>query len=129
MNNLKIFHWAEYWWIENTWSRLYIFPVKTWSNPIRCIFFRLFLEGGSDRLPWYWMAVSGCFRSDSFRRNPSRNPLVRIPVKTGGVPIGFVWESGAFRCSPTSDPMEYYRILRSDQWTWVIENIVFSVRT
>ncbi len=57
-------------------------------------------------------------RSDLFRCNPVRNPLVRNPMKFGSVPTDFYMEFAGFRSNPISDSIVSGRIYRLDWITW-----------
>jgi hypothetical protein len=81
--------------------------------------FQLFTATGCGQFLQWAISGSDRNRSDLFRCNPGRNPFVRIPVKLGSVPIGFIWESCEFRCYPTSYPMVSCRIHGSEWITWV----------
>jgi hypothetical protein len=70
-------------------------------------------------------------RSDLFRCNPVRNPLVRNPMKFGSVPTDFYMEFAGFRSNPISDSIVSGRIYRLDWITWVCykKNNSFLFRT
>ena len=83
---------------------------------------RCLLVDGFCRLGWLRATVYDRIWSDLFRQNPDRNPLVRIPVKTGSDLTGFISVSGDFRSVPISDFAWSWRIRRSDWMSWVMKD-------
>jgi hypothetical protein len=79
-----------------------------------------FSVGRSERLRQYPMIGFDRKRSDLFRCNPVRNPLVRIPMKFGSGPIGFYMKFVRFWRNSIPDPIISGRIYRPDWITWVV---------